>query len=113
MVAEDTFRPPWFHRNIMSEFMGLIHGVYDAKAEGFVPGGASLHNCMSPHGPDAATFAKASTCELKPEYQGNTMAFMLESCWVMHPTAAALKAAHFQSDYMNVWQGLQSHFKKP
>ena len=111
MVAEDTFRPPWFHRNIMSEFMGLIHGVYDAKAEGFVPGGASLHNCMSPHGPDAATFAKASTCELKPEYQGKTLAFMLESCWVMHPTAAALNAAHFQPDYMNVWQGLSSQFK--
>lgn len=111
MVAEKTFRPPWFHRNIMSEFMGLIEGVYDAKAEGFVPGGASLHNCMSPHGPDAATFAKASTNELKPEYQGNTMAFMLESCWVMHPTPAALSAPHFQPEYMNVWQGLASNFK--
>ena len=111
MVAEDTFRPPWFHRNIMSEFMGLIEGVYDAKADGFVPGGASLHNCMSPHGPDAATFAKASTSELKPEYQGNTMAFMLESCWVMHPTPAALSAPHFQPDYMSVWQGLTSNFK--
>ena len=111
MVAEKTFRPPWFHRNIMSEFMGLIEGVYDAKADGFVPGGASLHNCMSPHGPDAATFAKASTSELKPEYQGNTMAFMLESCWVMHPTPAALNAPHFQPDYMNVWQGLTSNFK--
>ncbi len=111
MVAENTFRPPWFHRNIMSEFMGLIEGVYDAKAEGFVAGGASLHNCMSPHGPDAATFAKASTAELKPEYQGNTMAFMLESCWVMHPTQAALNAAHFQPDYMKVWQGLASNFQ--
>jgi hypothetical protein len=61
LVAQDTFRPPWFHRNVASEFMGLIHGVYDAKAEGFAPGGASLHNCMTGHGPDAATFEKAST----------------------------------------------------
>lgn len=111
MVAEDTFRPPWFHRNIMSEFMGLIEGVYDSKAEGFVPGGASLHNCMSPHGPDAATFAKASTMELKPEYQGKTMAFMLESQWILHPSAPALSAPHFQANYMNVWQGLNAHFK--
>ncbi len=74
MVAEHTFRPPWFHRNLMSEFMGLIHGTYDAKAEGFRPGGASLHNCMSPHGPDAETFEKASTAELAPQYLGNTLA---------------------------------------
>ncbi|MGD8709119.1 MAG: homogentisate 1,2-dioxygenase, partial [Ectothiorhodospiraceae bacterium] len=74
MVAENTFRPPYFHRNVMSEFMGLIHGVYDAKAEGFEPGGASLHNCMTPHGPDAETFEAASTAELKPEYQGDTLA---------------------------------------
>ena len=74
LVAEHTFRPPWFHRNVMSEFMGLVYGEYDAKAEGFVPGGASLHNCMAGHGPDAATFEKASAGELKPQYLSETLA---------------------------------------
>ena len=110
MVAESTFRPPYFHRNLMSEFMGLIHGEYDAKAEGFLPGGASLHNCMSPHGPDADTFEKASAAELKPQYQGDTMAFMFESRYVYHPTAAALDADFRQRDYVDVWSTLRSHF---
>ena len=79
MVGEDTFRPPWYHRNIMSEFMGLIHGQYDAKEEGFVPGGMSLHNLMLPHGPDFAGFEKASYGELKPVKLDNTMAFMFET----------------------------------
>ena len=79
LVAEHTFRPPWYHRNIMSEFMGLIHGQYDAKEEGFVPGGISLHNLMLPHGPDAAGFEKASRAELKPDKLDNTMAFMFET----------------------------------
>ena len=110
MVAENTFRPPWFHRNLMSEFMGLIHGEYDAKAEGFVPGGASLHNCMSPHGPDAETFDKASSADLKPQYQGDTLAFMFESRYVYHPTEAALDADFRQRDYVDVWSTLRSHF---
>ena len=110
MVAENTFRPPWFHRNVMSEYMGLIRGVYDAKAKGFVPGGSSLHNCMSPHGPDAETFEKASTIELEPQYQGNTLAFMFESRYVFHLTEAALNADFRQRDYVDVWQGLKSHF---
>jgi homogentisate 1,2-dioxygenase len=110
MVANNTFRPPWFHRNIMSEFMGLIQGVYDAKAEGFVPGGSSLHNCMSPHGPDAATFEKATTAKLEPEYQDNTLAFMFESRYVFRPTAQAMEADFRQRDYVEVWQGLKSHF---
>ncbi|XKE45595.1 homogentisate 1,2-dioxygenase [Halomonas organivorans] len=110
MVAEDTFRPPYFHRNLMSEFMGLIHGEYDAKAEGFVPGGASLHNCMSPHGPDAETFEKASHAELAPQYQGNTLAFMFESRYVFQPTETALSADFRQRDYVDVWAGLDSHF---
>ncbi len=79
MVAEHTFRPPWFHRNLMNEFMGLVFGAYDAKAEGFVPGGASLHNCMAGHGPDAETFERASNAELKPQYLDNTLAFMFET----------------------------------
>jgi homogentisate 1,2-dioxygenase len=111
MVAEHTFRPPWFHRNIMSEYMGLIHGIYDAKAEGFIPGGSSLHNCMSPHGPDAATFEKASAAELRPEHQANTLAFMFESRYVFHPTAQAMAAEFRQKNYAEVWQGLKSHFK--
>ncbi|MBL8515236.1 MAG: homogentisate 1,2-dioxygenase [Betaproteobacteria bacterium] len=108
MVAEHTFRPPWFHRNLMSEYMGLIHGVYDAKAEGFLPGGGSLHNCFSAHGPDQATFAKASTEELKPVFQGNTLAFMFESRYVFAPSAFALENGILQKNYDAVWDGFVS-----
>ena len=111
LVAQDTFRPPWFHRNIASEFMGLVHGAYDAKAEGFVPGGASLHNSMSAHGPDAATFEKASRADLsKPDVITDTMAFMFETRHVLRPTAQALDAAQRQADYQACWQGLARHF---
>ena len=111
LVAQNTFRPPWFHRNVASEFMGLVHGTYDAKAEGFVPGGASLHNCMSGHGPDAATFAKASAAELsKPDVIVDTMAFMLEAPRVIRPTRQALDAAHRQPDYPDCWSGLKAQF---
>ena len=111
LVAQDTFRPPWFHRNVASEFMGLIHGVYDAKAEGFAPGGASLHNCMSGHGPDAATFEKASNADLsKPDVIKDTMAFMFETRAVIRPTAQALEAAHRQRDYQDCWARLKKHF---
>ncbi len=79
MVAENTFRPPWYHMNIMSEFMGLIYGQYDAKPQGFTPGGFSLHNCMLPHGPDAEAFGKASTAPLSPHKLEGTMAFMFET----------------------------------
>ena len=101
MVAEDTFRPPWFHRNVMSEAMGLIHGDYDAKAEGFRPGGLSLHNLMSGHGPDVESWRKASEAELKPAKIEGTMAFMVESCWPYLPTAYALERA--QPDYDQAW----------
>jgi homogentisate 1,2-dioxygenase len=110
MVAEHTFRPPYFHRNIMNEYMGLIFGTYDAKAEGFVPGGASLHNCMSGHGPDAATFEQASVAELQPRYLGDTLAFMFETRYVLKPARAALAAPQLQRDYWKCWQGLQKHF---
>ncbi|AVP98291.1 homogentisate 1,2-dioxygenase [Ahniella affigens] len=114
LVQQDTFRPPWFHRNIASEFMGLITGVYDAKADGFVPGGASLHNCMSGHGPDHATFEKASNADLsKPDVIENTMAFMFESRALLRPTAQALGAPDLQPDYWQCWQGLQKHFRHP
>jgi homogentisate 1,2-dioxygenase len=107
MVAERTFRPPWFHRNVMSELMGLVHGAYDAKAEGFLPGGVSIHNCMSAHGPDVATYDKASKAELKPHKIDNTLAFMWESRYVFRPTKAALAAKELQKDYDRVWDGFK------
>ncbi len=105
MVAEHTFRPPWFHRNVMSELMGLVHGVYDAKAAGFLPGGISIHNCMSAHGPDVATYRKATQEALKPQRIENTLAFMWESRYVFRPTKAALAAKELQKDYDRVWDG--------
>ncbi|APW40046.1 homogentisate 1,2-dioxygenase [Rhodoferax koreense] len=111
LAAQDTFRPPWFHRNVASEFMGLVHGAYDAKAEGFSPGGASLHNSMSGHGPDAGTFEKASHADTtKVDVIKDTMAFMFETRLVWHPTAYALGSAELQDDYYRCWQGLQKHF---
>ena len=110
MVAEDTFRPPWFHRNVMSEYMGLIRGVYDAKAGGFVPGGGSLHNSMSGHGPDAATFERAAEAPLEPRKIDGTLAFMFETRYVIHPTPHALASAQLQRNYQACWQGLAKHF---
>lgn len=105
MVAEDTFRPPWFHRNVMSEFMGLIHGAYDAKEGGFAPGGASLHNCMAGHGPDLASWEKATAAELRPTKIDNTMAFMFESRWPIRPTRWAVESELCQLDYDLCWAG--------
>ena len=111
LAMEHTFRPPWFHRNVASEFMGLIHGVYDAKAEGFMPGGASLHNCMSGHGPDAETFEKASSADLaQPTRVKDTMAFMFESRNVIRPTRFALESAQLQPEYYRCWEGLPKQF---
>lgn len=110
LVAEHSFRPPWFHRNLMNEFMGLVFGTYDAKAEGFVPGGASLHNCMAGHGPDAETFERASTAELKPVYLDNTLAFMFETQLVSRPTAFAMNTRILQHEYFECWQGLKKRF---
>lgn len=106
MVAEDTFRPPWYHRNLMSEFMGLVKGQYDAKPEGFEPGGASLHNCMVPHGPDAEAFEKASAAELKPHKLDDTLAFMFESRWRFVPTAFAINGGALDAQYASCWSGL-------
>ena len=113
MVAENTFRPPWFHRNSMSEYMGLIHGIYDAKATGFLPGGGSLHNAFSAHGPDKATFDKASTAELKPHKIDNTLAFMFESRYVFEPTAFAMSGGLLQQDYDGVWAGFDTASPSP
>jgi len=110
LVAENTFRPPWFHRNVMNEFMGLIRGTYDAKAEGFSPGGASLHNCMSAHGPDNTTAQKAMTEELAPQKVDHTMAFMFETRQVLRVSAWGLSVAQLQSDYDNCWSGLANNF---
>lgn len=110
LVAEHTFRPPYFHRNYMSEFMGLVYGVYDAKAEGFHPGGGSLHNCMSAHGPDTETYERAIKAKLKPHYLKGTLAFMFESRYVCKPTAFAMETSLLQDDYYRCWQGLKSNF---
>ena len=106
LVAEDTFRPPWYHRNLMSEFMGLVYGRYDAKEEGFLPGGASLHNSMVPHGPDADAFTKASAAELQPQKLEGTLAFMFESRWAFKPTEFALRGGTLDPAYADCWAGL-------
>lgn len=111
MVAEKTFRPPWFHRNVMNEFMGLVEGAYDAKADGFAPGGASLHNCMSAHGPDNATAEKAMAADLQPHKIEGTMAFMFETCKVLRPSEYALESPDLQSDYDACWANLAKTFK--
>jgi len=112
LAMQNTFRPPWFHRNVANEYMGLIHGAYDAKSAGFVPGGASLHNCMSGHGPDAATFEKAIAADTsQPMRIADTMAFMFESRTVIRPTRSALQGRPtLQRDYLDCWRGLKKHF---
>jgi homogentisate 1,2-dioxygenase len=112
LVTENTFRPPWFHRNVMSEFMGLITGAYDAKASGFVPGGASLHPSMSAHGPDVESFTKASWAELAPHKLDSTMAFMFETRWPLRPTAQAMSSTFRQQDYDSCWNGFNTLFAK-
>lgn len=112
LVGEDTFRPPWYHRNCMSEYMGLIYGQYDAKEEGFVPGGGSLHNQMSAHGPDLDAFEKASNADLKPQKLEGTMAFMFESRYIIRPTRYAMETASLQHHYSDVWQGLKKNFSQ-
>jgi len=109
-VAEHSFRPPWYHMNIMSEFMGLIYGQYDAKPDGFVPGGISLHNCMLPHGPDATAYEKASSVELKPQKLTNTLAFMFETRYPQHLTSYAASVETIQTDYIDCWSGLDKKF---
>lgn len=117
LVMEDTFRPPWYHRNIMSEFMGLVYGQYDAKPEGFKAGGASLHNCMVPHGPDQDSFKRAVSSDLKPHKLEGTLAFMFESRYRFVPTAFALRSVHeggaLDDGYTECWQALRDQFKQP
>jgi homogentisate 1,2-dioxygenase len=105
MVAEGTFRPPWFHRNVMSEFMGLVRGEYDAKKGGFVPGGASLHNAMSGHGPDRASHDAAVAAKLEPQYLAGTLAFMFEGRYVFEPTAQAIDSPQRDRAYDAAWSG--------
>ena len=111
MVAEHTFRPPWFHRNVMSEFMGLVRGAYEAKASGFLPGGASLHNCHAAHGPDRATHAQAASADLKPRYLDEGLAFMFETRLVCRPTRFALETPALQRDYDACWSGFEPLFR--
>ena len=112
LVMEDTFRPPWYHRNLMSEYMGLVYGDYDAKTGGsFEPGGSSLHNCMSAHGPDADAFEKASKADLVPQKLDDTMAFMFESRYLIQPTRFAMESDALQKNYRECWAGLKKNFK--
>jgi len=111
MVMEDTFRPPWYHRNVMSEFMGLVQGQYDAKPEGFKPGGMSLHNAMVPHGPDAEAFDKASRAPLAPHKLDHTLAFMFESRWRFRCTDFALRGGALDARYADCWAPLADHFR--
>ncbi len=111
LVMEDTFRPPWFHRNVMSEFMGLVRGEYDAKPGGFRPGGMSLHNAMVPHGPDREAFDKASAAALAPQKLGDTLAFMFESRWRFRVTRFALECGALDRDYAKCWEGLDDRFQ--
>ena len=110
LVAEHTFRPPWYHKNVMSELMGNIYGVYDAKPKGFVPGGMSLHNCMLPHGPDRAAFEHGSTEPMEPAKQDKTMQFMFETRFPQHLTAFAAREAPLQDDYLDCWDSLEKKF---
>ena len=110
-VAENTFRPPWYHKNIMSEFMGLIYGKYEARPDGFLPGGISLHNTMLPHGPDAMTFEKATEERLKPQKIKNTLAFMFETRFPQHVTEFASKSDQLQQNYIDCWKNIQKNFK--
>ena len=110
-VAERTFRPPWFHRNVMSELMGLVRGEYDGKSEGFLPGGVSIHNCLNAHGPDVATYEKASAAELAPRKLEHTMAIMWESRYVFRPTRFALAAPQRQKAYESIWDGFKKRFR--
>ncbi|NJQ17448.1 homogentisate 1,2-dioxygenase [Streptomyces bohaiensis] len=111
LVGEDTFRPPYFHRNVMSEYMGLIEGAYDAKAAGFLPGGGSLHNMMSAHGPDRETFDRASDADLVPQKVDDGLAFMFETRWPVTLAGQARSAGHLQQDYDTVWDGLRRNFR--
>ena len=110
-VAEHSFRPPWFHRNVMNEYMGLIHGAYEAKPSGFVPGGGSLHNCLSAHGPDRESFAAATSASEAPQHL-DSLAFMFETRFVLAPTKFALDTPALQNDYDSVWAGFEKNFKK-
>lgn len=110
-VAEHTFRPPYYHRNCMSEFMGLVRGVYEAKQEGFLPGGGSLHSCMTPHGPDTTTFDVHSTVPLTPvKIPDTTLAFMFESTYMFSMSKYAQETQLIDEDYYKCWEGLSSKF---
>ncbi len=112
MVADHTFRPPYYHRNAMSEFMGNIRGAYDAKEHGFLPGGASLHNCMLGHGPDTEAYDHAIKQVLKPQYYEGNLAFMLESNKLFEITAEAYESPLREMQYQDCWKDLKLNFKK-
>jgi homogentisate 1,2-dioxygenase len=113
MVAENTFRPPYFHRNTMAEFMGNIYGDYDAKSGGFEPGCSSLHSPMTPHGPETKATEKAMHEDLKPVKYKDTMSFMFESCYLLriandaYVTESSVQVDH---EYNNCWNDMKIYF---
>lgn len=111
LVVENTFRQPWYHRNVMSEYMGLIYGRYDAREAGFIPGGSSLHNQMVAHGPDSDAYNRAFGEGQKPQKLEGTMAFMFESRYILRPTRYALESPQLQDEYFRVWQRLKKKFE--
>jgi homogentisate 1,2-dioxygenase len=112
LVMEHTFRPPYYHRNTMTEFMGNIAGTYDAKEKGFIPGAASLHSTMSPHGPEKDVFEKASTVELEPQkVSPDGLAFMFETCFLLKMTPYAMEHDNIDGDYYKCWEGMKNNFR--
>lgn len=95
----------------MSEFVGNIIGIYDAKTAGFVPGSASLHNCMSAHGPEAKIFDKGTNEELNAiRYPDNCMQFMFETMYILKVPSWALEPETQDSNYLDCWRGLEKQF---
>jgi homogentisate 1,2-dioxygenase len=121
MVMEHSFRPPWYHRNCMCEYMGMIYGVYDAKSggsgkkgekptTGFVPGGGSLHSPMQAHGPDHGAYSKAMAVDLKPHFFDGGLAFMFETKYTLKLTAWAASAENRDVEYHKTWASLPRRF---
>lgn len=113
MVAENTFRPPYYHRNTMNEYMGNIYGQYDAKEKGFAPGCSSLHLTMTPHGPDSEAFEKGSTVELKPQKYTGTLSFMFESTLLFKVSVRSQDLIKRDDEYYKCWKKLTNNFKLP
>lgn len=88
-VADHTFRPPYFHRNVMTEFMGLINGTYEAKQGGFVPGGTC-------HAPMSTLRASSAICLMKYMLLLGEVILLGQQCcvWRVFISVVTLKVTH-------------------